>query len=45
MHLFPSRKAVRGAQTRLVVRFFGLMALVTVALATAVMGHYLLALW
>jgi hypothetical protein len=45
MQLFPSRRAARKAQTRLVVRFFGFMALLAVAFAVAVAGRYLLALW
>jgi hypothetical protein len=42
---FRTHTQIRRARTRVVVRFFTLMAMLTAAFAVAVAGHYLLALW
>jgi len=43
--LFPSRRDVRRAETRLLLRFFGVMGVVTVAFGVIVAVHYLLGWW
>ena len=45
MQLFPSRRDVRRAQTRLVMRFFGVMAVLVIVMAIVVVGRYVLGLW
>jgi hypothetical protein len=45
IRFFPSRREVRRAETRLVVRFFGVMAVVTLVFIVIVAGHYLLGWW
>ena len=45
MSLFPSRRAARRAQARFMLRFFGLMGLLTVAFLVVVAQHYLLGWW
>jgi hypothetical protein len=45
IRFFPSRREVRRAETRLVLRFFGLMAIVTLLFIVIVAVHYLLGWW
>jgi nitrogen fixation protein FixH len=43
--IFPSERARQRADTRTVVGFFGVMAVITLAFAVIVAVHYLLAWW
>jgi hypothetical protein len=45
IRFFPSRREVRRAETRLVLRFFAVMAIVTVLFIAIVAVHYLLGWW
>ena len=45
MRIFPSGTDVRRAERRLLRRFFGVMALVTIVFIALVAVHYLLAWW
>jgi hypothetical protein len=45
IRFFPSRREIRRAETRLVLRFFAVMAVVTVLFVAIVAVHYLLGWW
>jgi len=45
MKIFPSERDRQRADTRTVIRFFGVMAILTLAFAAIVAVHYLLAWW
>ncbi len=42
MKLFPSERARQRRDTRTVIRFFAVMAIITVVFATVIAAHYLL---
>jgi hypothetical protein len=45
MRVFPSHREVRRARLRFTLRFYAAMAMVTLAFAAIVAGHYLLGWW
>jgi hypothetical protein len=45
MKVFPSERNRNRADTRTVVGFFGVMAIITLAFAAIVAAHYLLGWW
>ena len=45
IRILPTRREVRRAEARLLRRFFGVMAIVTIVFAVIVAGHYLTGWW
>jgi len=45
VRLFPGQRETRRAERRLLGRFFGVMAVVTIVYAVLVAGHYLTGWW
>ena len=45
IRFFASRREIRRAETRLVVRFFAAMAILAVVFAIVVATHYLFGWW
>lgn len=45
IRVLPTRREVRRAEARLVWRFFGIMAILTIVFALIVAGHYLTGWW
>jgi hypothetical protein len=45
VRLLPRRREIRRAERRLLGRFFGVMAIVTIIYALLVAGHYLTGWW
>jgi hypothetical protein len=45
VRVFPQRREIRRAERRLLRRFFGVMAIVTIIYTLLVAGHYLTGWW